>query len=49
MSTNKNRDTDFVALDIISYFSKSFSQNYSPEDIVWDIAEKCIESLGFTD
>jgi len=49
MSTNKNRDTDFVALDIISYFSKSFSQNYSPEDIVWDIAEKCIESLKFTD
>lgn len=49
MSTNKNRDTDFVGLDIISYFSKSFSQNYSPEDIVWDIAEKCIESLGFTD
>ena len=40
---------DLVALDIISYFSRSSFESNSPEDIVWDIAEKCIESLGFND
>ena len=40
---------ELVALDIISYFSRSSFDNNSPEDIVWDIAEKCIESLGFND
>jgi len=40
---------ELVALDIISYFSRSSFDNNSPEDIVWDIAEKCIDSLGFND
>ena len=45
----KNKARDLVALDIISYFSKSLFKENSSEDIVWDIAEKCIESLGFND
>jgi signal transduction histidine kinase/CheY-like chemotaxis protein len=49
MSMNKNNEQDLVALDIISYFSKSLFKENSSEDIVWDIAEKCIESLGFND
>jgi signal transduction histidine kinase/CheY-like chemotaxis protein len=49
MSLNKNNERDLVALDIISYFSKSIFKDNSSEDIVWDIAEKCIESLGFND
>ena len=49
MSLNKNNGRDLVALDIISYFSKSLFKDNSSEDIVWDIAEKCIESLGFND
>ena len=40
---------ELVALDIISYFSRSSFESNSPEEIVWDIAEKCIESLGFND
>ena len=49
MSMKKNKARDLVALDIISYFSKSLFKENSSEDIVWDIAEKCIESLGFND
>jgi len=49
MSMKKNNERDLVALDIISYFSKSLFKDNSSEDIVWDIAEKCIESLGFND
>ena len=49
MSIKKNNERDLVALDIISYFSKSLFRENSSEDIVWDIAEKCIESLGFND
>ena len=49
MSIKKNKERDLVALDIISYFSKSLFKENSSEDIVWDIAEKCIESLGFND
>jgi signal transduction histidine kinase/CheY-like chemotaxis protein len=49
MSLNKNNERDLVALDIISYFSKSLFNENSSEDIVWDIAEKCIDSLGFND
>ena len=49
MSMKKNTERDLVALDIISYFSKSLFKDNSSEDIVWDIAEKCIESLGFND
>ena len=49
MSMKKNNERDLVALDIISYFSKSLFRENSSEDIVWDIAEKCIESLGFND
>lgn len=45
----KNKARDLVALDIISYFSKSLFKENSSEDIVWDIAEKCIDSLGFND
>jgi len=40
---------DLVALDIISYFSRSLFDVNSLDDIVWDIAEKCIDSLGFND
>lgn len=40
---------ELVALDIISYFSRSSFDSNSPEEILWDIAEKCIESLGFND
>ena len=49
MSMKKNKARDLVALDIISYFSKSLFKENSSEDIVWDIAEKCIDSLGFND
>ena len=49
MSMKKNNERDLVALDIISYFSKSIFKDNSSEDIVWDIAEKCIASLGFND
>ena len=50
MSKKKNEEeNELVALDIISYFSRSQFSNNSPEEIVWDIAEKCIESLGFND
>lgn len=50
MSMNKKENkSDLVALDIISYFSRSLFNNNSPEEIVWDIAEKCIKTLGFND
>jgi len=49
MSKKKSKEHNLVALDIISYFSKSLFKENSSEDIVWDIAEKCIESLGFND
>jgi signal transduction histidine kinase/CheY-like chemotaxis protein len=50
MSKNiKENKSDLVALDIISYFSRSLFKNNSPEEIVWDIAEKCIKTLGFND
>ena len=49
MSNKESNEHNLVALDIISYFSKSLFKENSSEDIVWDIAEKCIESLGFND
>ena len=36
-------------LDIIEHFSKSVFRQNTPEDIVWDIAESCIEQLGLED
>ncbi|PCJ81331.1 MAG: hypothetical protein COA49_06365 [Bacteroidetes bacterium] len=45
----KEKKSDLVALDIISYFSRSLFNNSSPEEIVWDIADKCIKTLGFND
>ena len=42
-------DSLALQVDIIEYFSQSTYQDYSQEDILWDIAEHCIGRLGFED
>ena len=42
-------DSLALQVDIIEYFSQSTYQNYSQEDILWDIAEHCIDRLEFED
>lgn len=36
-------------LEIIEYFSKSVFRQNTPEDILWDIAQGCIDRLGLED
>ncbi len=44
-------DLEHLALqvEVIEYFSRSSYQDYTQEDILWDIAEHCIAQLGFED